>query len=108
MEKEKFKAKKQKMKGKELADHEDIEQHEGHVARKISRKIGFRKPLQRERDQKPLMEELTFEDRIAMEINKDRDFWLDKVNFHLYKLLENANRDKKLQNKMSIHYYTRN
>ena len=31
MEKEKFKAKKQEMKGKKVVDHEDTEKHEGHV-----------------------------------------------------------------------------
>ena len=70
--------------------------------------MGLRKALQREREQKPPMEELTFEDKIAMEINEDKDFWLDKVNFHLKNRLDKANEDNKLQNKMSIHYYTRN
>ena len=70
--------------------------------------MGFRKALQRERGKKPPMEELTFEDRISMEINEDWDFWFDKVNFHLDKLFDKANRDNKFQNKMAIHYYTRN
>lgn len=97
------------MKVKEVVDHEDIEHHEGHVARKRPRTIGLRKALQRERDQqKPPMEELTFEERIAMEINEDRQFRLDKVNFHVENLLDKANRDNKLQKKMAIHYYTRN
>ena len=108
MEKEKFKAKKQEMKGKEVVDHEDLEYHEGHVARKRPRTMGLRKALQREREQKPSMEELTFEDRVSMEINEDGDFWLEKINFHLEKLLENANMDNKLQKKRAIHYYTRN
>lgn len=75
---------------------------------KISRTMGFRKALQREREKKPPMEELTFKERISMEINEDREFWLENVNFHLEKLLEKSNRDNKLQNKMAIHYYTRN
>ena len=54
------------------------------------------------------MEELTFEERIAVEINEDKEFWLDKANFHLEKLLDKANMDNKLQKKMEIHYYTRN
>jgi len=54
------------------------------------------------------MEELTFEDNISMEINEDKDISLDKFNFHLENLLDKANKDKKLQNKMAIHYYTRN
>jgi len=78
------------------------------LARKRPREIGLRKELQRERDKKPPVEELTFGDRIAMEINEGRDFWLEKLNFHVDKILEKANRDNKLQNKMPIHYYTRN
>lgn len=70
--------------------------------------MGLRKASQRQREQKPPMEELTFEDRIAMEINEDRDFWLEKLNFHLENILEKANRDKELQNKIAIHYCTRN
>jgi len=53
------------------------------VERKRPRTMGLRKALQREREQKPPMEELTFEERIAMEINEDRKFWIDKFNFHL-------------------------
>lgn len=37
IEKEKFKVKKQEMKGKELVDHDNIEHHEEHVARKRPR-----------------------------------------------------------------------
>jgi len=85
MEKEKFKAKKQEMKVKVVVDHEDTENHEEHVARKIPRKMGLTKALQSEREQKPPMEELTFEERIGMQINEDKEFWLDKVNCHLKK-----------------------
>jgi len=35
------------------------------------------------KEQKLPMEELTFEERIAMEINEDREFWLEKINLHL-------------------------
>jgi len=108
MEKEKFKAKKQEMKEKAMVDHENTKQHEGHVARRRARTMGLSKALQREREQKPPIEELTFEERIAMDINEDMEFWVENINFHLEKLLEKANRDKNLQNKMAIHYYTRN
>ena len=54
------------------------------------------------------MEDITLEDRISMEINEDEDFWLNKVNYHLEKLLEKSNRDNIWQNKMAIHYYTSN
>lgn len=70
--------------------------------------MGPRKALQREREQKPPMEELTFEDKISMEINENKDFLHYKVNFHLENLLEKANRDNNFQKTMAIHYYTRN
>lgn len=70
--------------------------------------MGLSKEFQREREQKPPMEELTFEDKIAMEINEDKDFWLEKLNFHLENLLDKANGNNKLQKKIAIHYYTRN
>lgn len=54
------------------------------------------------------MEELTFEERITMGINEDKEFWLDKVICQLEKLLDKANRDNKLQRKMAIHYYKKN
>jgi len=54
------------------------------------------------------MEELTFEERIAKEINEDKEFWLNNMNLHLEKLLDKANMDKKLQRMMAIHCYTRN
>jgi len=47
------------------------------------------------------MEELTFEETIAMDINEDREFWLKKVNFHLDKLIDKANRDNKFQKEMA-------
>ena len=45
MEKEKFKVNKKEMKGKLVVDQEEIEQHEGHVARKRPRTMGLRKVL---------------------------------------------------------------
>ena len=47
-------------------------------------------------------------DLIAVEINENMEFWLEKVNFHLEKLHKRANRDKKLKIHRASHYYTRN
>jgi len=46
-------------------------------------------------------------DLIAGEINENREFWLDKVNFHLNNLLKKAKRDNKFQRHMATHCYTR-
>lgn len=74
MDNEKLKGKKEEMKGKEVVDDEDTQKHEGNVRSKTPRTMALRKTLQREREQKPPVEELTFEDRISMEINEDRYF----------------------------------
>lgn len=78
------------MKGRVVVDHEDTEHHEGHVARKRPMIMGLRKALQREREQKRPMEELTFEESIAMDINEDSEFWLGKLNCHLENSLRRA------------------
>lgn len=44
----------------------------------------------------------------AAEIDKDRDYMLDKVNDYLEDLLRKDNRNIKLQRHMAMHYYTRN
>ena len=43
-----------------------------------------------------------------MEINVDRESWLDRVNIHLEKLLHKANRDKQILRHMADRYHTRN
>lgn len=48
------------------------------------------------------------ENRPTGEINENREFWLDKVNFNLHNLLKKAKRYKKFQRHMATHCYTRN
>ena len=48
------------------------------------------------------------ENRPTGEINENREFWLDKVNFHLNNLLKKAKSDNKFQRRMATHCYTRN
>ena len=45
---------------------------------------------------------------IEKEIEDDRETWLERVNFHLEKLLQKANRDNKMIRHMAYHYRTRN
>jgi hypothetical protein len=45
---------------------------------------------------------------ISVEIEKDKEYWLGRVNEYLEKLLKRANRDTKLQKHMARHYFTRN
>ena len=43
-----------------------------------------------------------------MEINENREFWLEKANIHLENHLDKENRYNKMQKHMADHYYTRN
>ena len=47
-------------------------------------------------------------DSISVEIEKNREYWLEKVNVHLEKLLEKENRDTTMQRNMARHYYAMN
>ena len=42
------------------------------------------------------------------EIEDDRETWLERVNLHLEKLLQKANRDNQMIRHMAHHYRTRN
>lgn len=41
---------------------------------------------------------------MEQEINNDRESWLDRVNLHLEKKLEKANRDTAILKRMACHY----
>ena len=45
---------------------------------------------------------------IEKEIEGDREVWLERVNFHLEKLLKKANRDNQIIKHMAYHYKTQN
>lgn len=51
---------------------------------------------------------LTSKQRIEKEIEEDRETWLDRVNFHLEKLLQKSNRDNQIIRHMAHHYRTWN
>ena len=45
---------------------------------------------------------------LEQEIENDQETWLDRVNIHLEKLLEKANKEKRTMRHMAYHYLTRN
>ena len=45
---------------------------------------------------------------LEQEINDDRESWLERVNIHLERLLDKANRDKSLLRHMAFHYMAQN
>ena len=44
---------------------------------------------------------------LEQEINKDRESWLKRINIHLERLLDKADRDKSLLRHMVFHYRAR-
>ena len=45
---------------------------------------------------------------LEQKINVDRESWLERVNIHLERFLEKANREKTLLRHMAYHYMARN
>lgn len=93
MEKEQSKMLKQEAKGKAMLEHEENDEKQKQVGKKKPRTKGLKRALRKEKDQNLLDEDLDIEDIIALEINEDREYWLGKVNGHLYNLIEKDNRD---------------
>ena len=69
----------------------------------------MKKDLAREREKEiELAEQLTPSELLAMEINYDREYWLERANIHLEDQLEKEKRNICLQKKMARHYDLRN
>jgi D-hexose-6-phosphate mutarotase len=64
--------------------------------------------LQEEKEHILLNENLDLEDRIALEVHHDKEFWLNRVNEHLEKLLEKENMHNQLLRHMAHHYQAQN
>ena len=45
---------------------------------------------------------------LEQEIEFDREYWLERINIHLEKMLEKANKEKNMLRHMAYHYLTRN
>jgi len=73
----------------EPSDHEENEEQ---VRKKRPRTKVIKKASKEKKGHNLLDEDLDMEDRIALEINEDREYWLDKVNDHLGNLLAKSNR----------------
>lgn len=68
---------KEDISGKEVMDVEVLDECKEQVVRKRVRMRRLKRALEHQREQ------MTFADLIAVKINANREFWLDKVNFHL-------------------------
>ena len=93
LEKEKAKLFQQVGKGKEIIESSEPEASKGKGRRKRPRTRGLNKALQEEQEHILLNENLDLEDRITLEVHQDKEYWLNRVNEHLEKLLEKENMD---------------
>ena len=92
-----------------METHEDIEEDEEQLPRRRTGKIGLKKALAKEKEQEiALVEQLTPSELIVMDINYDREPWLERENVHLEGQLEKTKRDLDLQKKMERYYALRN
>jgi len=76
--------------------------------RKKTKARGLKEALQEEQKQIFLNEDLDLEERISLEVHKDKEYCLNRVNGHLEKLLEKANRDNQMLKHMAHHYQSQN
>ena len=71
--------------------------------------MGLRKALAKENEQETrLAKQLTSTEMVAMDIEYDREPWLERANIYLEEQLEKTQRDLGLQKKMAKHYALRN
>jgi len=89
----------------ETSEHEETKKK---VKKKRPRTKGLKKALKEEKGHNLLDEDLDMDDKISLEINEDREYWIDKVKKHLEKLLDEENGDNRLLRHMADHYQIKN
>ena len=71
--------------------------------------MGLKKAFAKQREQElALAKQLPLEEVLSMEIEYDREPWLERENIDLEAKLEKANRDLDIQRKMTKNYARRN
>ena len=108
LNKHKVDVSKQDVKGKAVVDIDDLDENQEKVTSEQPRTRGLQRALQQQREQSPPKEQMSLDDLITAEINQNREFWFEKVNFILENLLKRDKGDNKFQIHMVSHYYTRN
>lgn len=104
-----LKAKRQEVKVKVVMGNDKPHEDEAQTTTKRPKTRGLKRALEQEKHHEALLvEELSFEQRIDMEINENREVWLDRLNRHLENLLHKANKDNQILRHMADHYNARN
>lgn len=95
-------------KGKKVIGLEQMEDTEVQVKPRRPRTKGMKRKGDQMSEPSTPLEQQDINKSIEEDFEKNREYWLDKVNCHLEKLLKRANRATNLQRHMARHYYTRN
>ena len=70
--------------------------------------MGLRKALEKQREEELAQaQKFPLTELLAMEIEHNRESWLERANIHLEAKLEKANKDLSLQRRMTEHYKQR-
>ena len=108
MEKEQVKLLQQVGNGKEIIESSELEGLEGRGKRKRPRTRGLKKALQEEQEHILLNKDLDLKDRIALEVHQEKEYWLNRVNEHLDKIMQKENRDYQMLRCVVHHYQAQN
>lgn len=92
----------------EIIESSEPQASEVRGKRKIPITRGLKKALQEEQEKILLNEDLDLEDRITLEVHQGKEYWLNRVNAHLEKLLEKANIYNQFLRHMVHHYQAQN
>ena len=90
-----------------MGTYEESSDEEGQTRRR-PRTMGLRKALAKQREEESAQAgQLSLQELLALEIEHDRESWLERANLHLEAKLEKANKDLDLQRKMAKNYAQR-
>ena len=91
-----------------MGTYEEDSGEEGQT-RKRPRTMGLRKALAQQREEESAQaQQFPLTKLLAMEIEHDRESWLERINTHLEAKMEKVNKDLSLQRRMTEHYKQRN
>ena len=91
-----------------MGAYEEDDEEEGQ-ARKRPKTMGLRKALAKQKEEESAQaQQFPLIELLAMEIEHNRESWIERANIHLEAKLEKANKDLSLQWRMTEHYKQRN
>ena len=91
-----------------MVDDDQLEDAEVETKARRPGTRGLKRALQKERESTPKLGWKNFDELIIDEINQDIEYWLDRVNGNLEKLLKKSKKNNDLQRHMANNYCSRN